>query len=1113
MTGRDLVALLPRIPVAGAGGGGGKGGGAGGSARAPIEAPDTLRSVQYARVINVLCEGEINDIVGGAQGIYCDDTPLANPDGSWNFNGAGIDWRTGLPNQSPIPGFSAAESETAVGVQVTAASPVVRTVTNPNINAIRVTLGFPVMTDTDPNTGDINGTTVQLALDLQHDGGGWTEMYVDTVTGKNTSRYQRSYRLSLARFGAAGGTYDIRVRRITPDSTTVNVNNAFNWESLTEIVDSTLMYPYSAVCGVQIDASTFKAIPKLSFDVRMRRVQVPSNYDPDTRTYTGVWDGTFKIAWTDNPAWIVYDLATTARFGLGGYLSPQLVDKWTLYTIAQYCDGSVPNGFGAYEPRYTCNCYIQERSDAIGLLQQFATVFNGLIFWSNGTLTFSADMPADTVAVYAPANVIDGAFTYIGTPLNQRHTTALITWNNPANRYQQEIEYVEDADAITQWGIRELQITAFGCTSRGQAHRIGKWALLTEKMLSETVTFKTGINAVWARPGDIFATTDPTRAGVRNGGRVLDATASTVHLDAPVLIQGGVNYTLTVLMPDGTFQTRPAYGNQGETDTLTVNNPPFTMTPQRMSVWALAGSNVANELWRCISVVEDEEGNVEISGVAYNASKFAAIEQNLQLQVPPTSLIDPFSIGPCTELDITESKYQISPVLVGARATFSWLAPLGAVRFAVSYQFENDNPVLLETVFSSSVDIQPTREGTWYFTVWAINSLGVRSGPASVTKQLYALNLPPEDVKGFQLDIINDSANLTWLPATDLDVIVGGNLVVRYNTRMSTLVKWEECSEVARFAGAQANGFVALMKGTYLGKFANSSKAYSINPAYIVSTTGPLRDFNLIETLEQEPLFAGEKVNMVVRSNVLFLEQDPETEHLVDTQGGYYFAETVDMGRVYTVRCTGYVDGSVYDVLDNVDEWPDWDARADVDGEKIDEGGALVMASTTNVDPAIATADDWGPYTRLIVADLTFRAARFALVVKVPDDITGMGIVQLGVTVDVPDRMESRNNVPVTAGGSFVTFTVPFMETPAISIIAQGLATGDKWLIDQQSANGFHIQFQDSASNAIAKTCDWIARGYGYEHTDLDGIGYTSLMTGDADAINARRKLIHGEPA
>lgn len=1097
MGSRDLV------PISGAGGGGGKGGG--GGSRSPVEAPDSLRSVQYARVINLLCEGEIDAIVGGAAGIFVDDTPLANADGSWNFNGAAIEWRTGTANQSPINGFSATESESSVGVTVTAANSVTRSITNPNVSAIRVTLGFPQLTSLDTSTGDLNGTSVQLAIDVQRNGAGFQTFYTDTVTGKTTSRYQRSYRLVLSRYGVIGGTYDIRVRRLTPDSATSNVQNAFQWETMTEIVDSQLMYPYCALVGVQIDASTFKSIPKLSFDCRMRRIQVPSNYEPSTRTYTDVWDGTFKVAWSDNPAWIVYDLSVTKRFGLGGYLAPQLVDKWTLYAIGQYCDGMVNNGFGQLEPRYTCNCYVQERSDAISLLQHFASIFNGLIYWSAGALTFSADMPADPVDEFSPAKIIDGAFNYVGTPLNQRHTVALVTWNDAVQKYAQVIEYVEDAEAIAQWGMRELEIQAFGCTSRGQAHRIGRWALLTERYLSESVTFKTGINAALVRPGDVFLTTDPTRAGARMGGRVLDGDTGSITLDAPVDLTTETTWTISVILPDGSFVSRPLLVTQsGPQSTVTLAQA-LPMAVTRMCVWAIQSATFQQEQWRCTSVTEDDDGNIEIAGVAFRPDKFAAIELDLKLEALPTSIIDPFSIAPCTELNVTESKYQISPVVVGARATFSWLAPTGAVRFAVSYQREQDSPVYMD-VFMNSVDIQPTQEGTWYFTVWAINSIGIRSAAASLKVQLRALNMPPGDVRGFGLNIINDNANLEWLAATDLDVIVGGNVVIRFSTRLTTAVQWEESSEIARFAGAQNNGYTLLMKGTYLAKFVNSSGAYSENPTYVISTTGPLRDYNLVATLEQDPTFTGIKVNTVVRNGILFLAQDPDTQLVVSTQGGYYFDRVVDMGKVYTVRCTSFLEGALYDVTDDVDRWPDFDVRPDVDGMKINEGGALVLASITNADPTRAAAEDWGPWTRLIAADLTFRAIRFSAAIAVQDNTKGMGIVQLGAKVDVPDRIESRNNVPVAASGTAISFTVPFKDAPAISIIAQGLQSGDKWAITNQSATGFTIQFQNSSGAGIAKTCDWIARGYGYEHTDLDGLGYRALLSGDLDRLIADRQ-------
>ena len=1101
---RDLIPATPR----GAGGGGGGKGGGGGSQRAPQEAPDSLISTQYARVLSVLCEGEIEGIVNGAQGIFLDDTPLVNPDGSWNFTGAAIDWRTGQAWQAPIPGFSAAESEQNIGVEVTNAAPVVRSSTNPNMTSVRVTLGFPQMTFTDQTTGDLLGTSVTIRIEIQSDGGGFSHIIDNVIEGKATSRYQRSYRISLARFGGAGHAYDVRVSRLTPDNQGAQIANSVQWETMTEIVDSELIYPYSALAGVQVDASTFRAIPKLSFDTRMLRIQIPSNYNPVTREYYGVWDGTFRVAFTDNPAWIFYDIAVTRRYGLGGYLNPQLMDKWTLYDISQYCDGLVPDGFGGQEPRYTCNVYIQERSDAIAVMQQFASIFNGMLFWSGGALTVAADRPADAVMAFTPANVIDGEFGYVGTPLNQRHTVALVTWNNPANRYEQEIEYVEsDSESINQFGIREAEVLAFGCTSRGLAHRIGRGILLTEQMLSETVSFKTGVNAAFLRPGDVFTTTDPTRAGARNGGRILGGDASTVFLDAPVTLTAGASYRLSVMLPDGRLETRDVALNlAGETSQITVTAA-FSLPVSRMGVWSLWASNMQSELWRCLSLAEDEEGNIQINGVMYNASKFDAIEQGLALEIPDTSIIDPFNIAPPSELNLTESLYQISPVIIGARVTFSWLAPVGAVRFQVAYQSATGSPVVEETGMNS-IDVQPVTPGQWFFTVWAVNSLGIMSRPASIQRELFGLNRPPQDVQQFQLDIINDSANLTWQLATDLDVLVGGQIIIRYSPRMTSLVTWEEASEIARFAGSQSNGFVPLMKGVYLAKFENSSGWLSATGAIIVSTVGPLRDMNVVAELPQQPDFPGEHVNTVVRYGVLYVQTTPEGMS-VSTDAEYYFDQVVDMGKVYTVYCKAWLDGAVYDLFDDVDTWPDWDARPDVDGTKINEGGAIIQAQITNVNPLTATDDDWSPWLRLVAADLTFRAVRFRLMIRLDDTTHGMGIFELAVSVDVPDRVESANNTPIPVSGYDVRFAVPFKTVPAIAIIAQDLQTGDRWDITNQNASGFHIAFRNSAGAYVAKTCDWIARGYGYEHEDLEGIGWLNLhLGGDQSLLEQRRVLL-----
>ncbi|MEM5403767.1 host specificity protein J [Paraburkholderia unamae] len=1108
MEARSLVPVIG----AGGGGGGGKGGGGGGGSRSPQESPDSLRSIQYARVINLICEGETEGIVGGPRGIFIEDTPLQNPDGSWNFVGAAVEWRDGQPWQAPINGFSSTESETSVGVTVTVNGPVVRGIVNPNIDAVRVTIGFPSLSSTDTGTGDVSGTEVQLAVDVQVDGGGFQQMIVDTVQGKTTSRYQRSYLINLSsRFGQGRTSYDVRVRRLTPDSNTVYLVNSFQWETMTEVINSNLMYPHSSICGVQVDASTFRQIPKLAFDIRMRRIQVPSNYDPETRAYYGVWDGTFKIAWTDNPAWVVYDLITSARVGLGDYISPAMVDKWSLYAIAQYCDGIVPNGFGGVEPRFTCNVYIQTREDAITLLQNFASVFNGMIFWSAGLMTVIADMPGEPVATYNPANVIDGRFTYRGTPLNQRHTVALVTWSNPSNRYTQEIEYVEDRDAVNRWGVREVQVNALGCTSRGQASRVGRWMLLTEQMLSETVSFKTGINAAFARPGDIFLTTDPVRAGFRMGGRILAATDNWIQIDEAITFDPFVSYTLSVLLPDGTLQRVPVHNPGRSTDGILINGT-FRMVPARMGIWSISASNAQNEQWRCISVVEDEEGNVEIQGVAYRPDKFAAIEQGLRLEPIPTGVLNPWHIGVPTELRITESLYLISPVVVGARATFSWLAPIGAVRYELSYQFRDNSPTFVDS-FMSSIDIQPMNPGMWFFNVRAINALGVSSAWASITVEIVALNRPPEDVQEFALDMLNDSANLRWRPAENLDVLVGGQVVIRYSNRLTTEVTWEEARELTRFAGGQSNGFSPLLRGTYLGKFVNSSGKFSANAAYVISTTGPLRDFVLVAERYQHPEFPGTHVNTFVRYGALHLATDDEG-YAVSTEAAYYFSPSpaIDMGKVFTVRCLSVIEGALYGLFDTVDRWPDWDARLDVDGLKVDEGGGQVMARLTNVDPAIADPEDWSPWSRLVVADLTFRSAQFALALHVPDRTWGIGIVELGVTIDVPDRLESQNNIVVPDTGLYIRFAVPFKETPAINIIAQGLQSGDAWGITNQGPEGFSIFFYNAAGAWVEKTCDWIARGYGYEHIGLQGIGY-SKMCGKNPQLAAQRAQLEVDNA
>lgn len=646
------------------GGGGGKGGG-GGAAYVPHEDPDSLRSKQFAHLLELLCEGEIVGLVDGLRSIFFDETPLENADGTKNFQGVSVYTRRGLQNQAHIPDFPAVESEQGVGVEVIYNVPVVRTITDPDVDRARITLGFPVLT-LQTAQGDLVGTTVQLRISLQSNGGGFVEQDVQrawipfntvdnateittepnsfgvggiihwseissppsifptidpipfieyrieyktqasgvwtvydtkkvsadeigeqpalgvrafapgaygsnfaygvrspywqrgegqvetvyvgplprdtymlrivkvdgvgvleltggyalvlnpviTVAGKTTSRYQRAYTIALT----GSPPWDIKVERLTADSTSAMLNNPTVWDSFTEIIDAKLSYPNSALIGLKVDASQFQGIPSRGYEVKGLKVKVPVNYDPNTHQYSGVWNGAFKIAWTDNPVWCFYDLLTNTRYGLGNYVGEP--NKWALYEIAQYCDELVPNGTGGAERRFTCNLYLQTQEEAYKVIANFASIFRAMVFWMAGQVTASCDMPRDPCMLFTAANVIDGQFVYSGSSLKSRHTVALVSWNDPNEMYKLKVEYVEDHIGITQLGIVPTEVLAMGCTSRGQAHRLGKWLLYTERQETETVTFRTGLDASFVYPGMVVITQDQFRSGKRWGGRL-----------------------------------------------------------------------------------------------------------------------------------------------------------------------------------------------------------------------------------------------------------------------------------------------------------------------------------------------------------------------------------------------------------------------------------------------------------------------------------------------------------------------------------------------------------------------------------------------------------------
>ncbi len=589
--------------------------------------PTDPNAREFGTILQLISEGPILGLSNGLKSVYLDGTPILNADGSQNFKGVAFALVAGTNTQAMIPGFTDAESETSVNVKVSiSGGAVTRTISTAGISAIRVRIAVPSLKVINATSGAEGGASVAVQIERQsasYNGGAWETVNLEgsgSITGKFGSKYTKSYRVETP----AAGPWTIRVTRLTPDHTSGAPDYTQDetwWDAYTEITDAKLRYPYSAVAALKVDAKQFQQIPKLTLRAKLRIIQVPSNYNPTTRTYTGIWDGTFQDAWSDNPAWVWYDMASHTRYGAGTVLSASKLDKWALYAIGQECDVLVSDGKGGTEPRFRCNLYLQNQEEAIKLLRDMASIFRGMVYAGSGLVTAVQDQDAAPVAIFTNSNVRDGRFSYQGSARKSRHTAALVTWQDPANGFQSSVEYVEDQTAIARYGYNPIQTAALGATSQAQAHRQGLWTILSETMNTEVVTFSSGLEGITLRPGDIFATRDQFRAGDgRLGGRILaGATTTVIPLDAPVVLPAGTN-TLAIKLQDGTVETSTVTTAAGTVSSLTVS-PAFTAAPAALSQWAL---NPA--LYRALSVKQGEGIYYDITGLEHTPSKYALVD-------------------------------------------------------------------------------------------------------------------------------------------------------------------------------------------------------------------------------------------------------------------------------------------------------------------------------------------------------------------------------------------------------------------------------------------------------------------------------------------------------
>ncbi len=1086
--------------IAGAGGGGGsssKGGGSSAGPRQPTQTPDSLNSTQYATLLDLISEGEIEGLKNGYQSVFIGNTPLQNPDGSYNFQEVWIDLRYGTQDQSYIPIAADVEDEKPVGVAVQYATPITKTITDTAVNAVRVTITVPQLQSASIN-GDTDGSQVGVQIFVQYNGGGYTEWIRDVMDGRTGDAYQRDYLINLS------GPFpvDIRVARDRPDNTNVNHQNSFNWTSYTEIIYAKLRYPNSALVALRINAEQFSSIPSRSYLIRGIKVCIPSNATVDQSNgrliYSGIWNGTFGAAqWCSDPVWILWNLLTSTRYGFGDHIQASQLDRWAFYAASQYASALVPDGFGGWEPRFSCNVNIQTAEEAYKLINDMCSVFRVMPYWATGALTISQDRPADPAYLFTLANVSGEGFSYQGSSRKTRPTVAVVSYMDLATR-DIAYEVVEDQAAIAKYGVVTTQISAFACNSRGQAHRLGEWLLYSEHYESEVVSFTASIDAgVVVRPGQIIEISDPVRAGSRRGGRISAATASAITLDdATGLTAAGA--TLSVVLPDGTVQSRAVATINGNVVNLAT---PLSAAPNQNSIWIHQTSTLQTSTWRVLSVTEQDGAKYAISALAYNASKYAYIERGPALQPRDVTDLNVIPAAPIN-LQAVETLYEANGRAL-AKLIISWRPVVGVSEYRIRWRPQNGNWTT-STQARPDYEIFDTTAGLYEVQVYSV-SAGLRQSvqPARLTVQAFGKTAPPASVTGVSLIPIDGaSAILSWERSTELDVVLGGKVLIRHNVAMVGAT-WEESQEiVAAAAGGQTQKQVPLLDGTYLLKFEDDSGNRSaVANAVVVDLPTPQPRL-LVQSYREDqesPPFSGNPIDMLYNAEldglvistgvaVDSMATDGNWDALgtIDGVGGvlpsgeYEFGSTLDLGGVFDLNMTRYfvtrpyLPGNLWDdKLGDIDDWPE------IDDSNIDGVNAQLYVRTTEDDPAVAPS--WSGWREFSNAITRGRGFQFKVVATSSDPAQNIIIDELGCQLELQQRTEQSATLTSGAATYTVTFIDSFYQAPSVGVTGYDMATGDYFTIAAVTRTGFQVTFRNSAGTAVNRQFAYTAIGYGRE--------------------------------
>ena len=1089
---------------------GGKGGG--GDSRAPVESPNTLRSKTLATVLDGISEGEIYGLVNGAKSIFFDDIPLEEADGTRNYAGVQWDIRHGQMDQEHMPGFPQVQQELAVSVELKYDRRIARNISQEEIDAVVLKLRIPVLMRTDTGTGDMLPDSVSVRIEYKSQSEtGWTLVRDITISGKNTSPYEVAFRVNLPK---DKHPWEVAFTRISADSTDATIQNQTYWSTYTAVIDAKLSYPHTAYLGFEVDAEYFgTGVPSRSYDVHGIMVLIPDNYDPWTREYKGLWLGKFVRNWTNNPAWIMYDLLTNPRYGLGRDVCQENVDKFSLYAIAQYCDELVSDGYGGMEPRFTFNGVINTRQEAYHVLTMLAGAFRGMLYFGMGTVIATQDCPADPKRQFNTANVIDGVFTYEGSGLKARHSVCLVSWNNPRDGYLPDLEPVEDPEMISMYGWRPKDLAAFGCTSRGQAHRIGLWTLDSEKYETEICSFSTGLDGADVRPGDLVSISDPHYQGMRVGGRLVYVSTTTLKLDADIEFSPSEEYVITVITPDNHLVDRPIVNPGAPAATIQLQEAlDPTNLPLVGSIWAIAASNLQPRRFRVLAVQETKPNIFAMSCLFHDPRKYDRVEKGMKLEQPPYSLLPTGPLLPPKNLTVVDALYMAGGLYPRSSAVFGWQAPDDPRVVAYEVSWSRGEFLEIWTTVGQTSGLAWTFNDTspdvYHFRVRGMDAFGRFTKWVEITQYIRGVYAPPGDVENFKIQVFGDMATLTWNAVTDLDM-------ARYELRFAPVidgtVDWSSAQVVVYSIPKESTSIaIPAQFGTYYIKAVDMTGVYSTHASLVLNTiTASIFNMNIVERFDQHPEWLGQKdrtEQVDFGISALSLVWDTNAGHYYQ-EGFYYFnppADNIfDLGGIYTSRISSSILASGYSSTDDFFDVNDFFDLEDFFERWTGQWKVVLEMRTTNDDPYkdrdffyyedffgttqtpredfFESAAAWSDWQAVTSTDVEARAFQFRLRLGTQAwNVTPL-VRSASVQIDMPDRLIAINDREIASveGGTRIHFKPPYMASPAVVVSIQEALEGDWFRISGKDRFGVNLEIFDKVGSHASRTIDAVVKGYG----------------------------------